>query len=992
MEFEEGETRGTIKRCSMSPATRSPDLLKAASPVFLLMTFLLLLLSLSAPAAAQDNPETLLYAQDFEQQPLEGWQLDTGWEIVEEDSSVLSGSGHTWARLDEDPYNDMRLRFRLNITGAGRVHVNVHLLGQTRYFIGFNRDNIYLSKQLSAEEFTGDLGAAPGLRQGWQQIEITLTGPTLTVQVNDQVVMNYTDPDPLESGRVAFETLDENRVLIDDMEIWGPKPVSQGSTWIRTGGPSGGLGYDVRMVPGNPDTIYVSDGYAGVFLSRDGGDSWQPSNEGITTRKGDSQDSIPVFCLTLEPHDPDIVWVGTEHNARIFKSVDGGETWQEMTSNIRDAFFEGLTFRGFTVHPDTSDIVYTAAELHSWANGHENLIGREFEMVQGIVYRTMDGGETWQEVWRGDNLARYIWINPQNPDVIYISTGIFDREAANSDPEAGLPGGEGVLKSTDGGETWLHANQGLENLYIGSLYMNPANPDILLAGAGNNQYFQGNGIYLTTNGAATWEHMLSDQNIESVEFFEPDPSIAYAASDQMVYRSEDGGETWQEVSGLDWGPDGVRVGFPIDLQIDPRDPDRLFANAYGGGNFVSEDGGRSWQASSKGYTGAQVRALAVHPEQPAVIYAAARSGLFLSTNGGEDWTGISFPPAKVMEWNAVAVNPADPLHVASGNNWNQDLLISSDGGAAWEATYSRVIREMTGISAVVFAPSDPEILYAATSGFYSAGTFDPWMAGTGIHRSQDGGRTWESANSGLTENAGVSDLLVDPHDPQIVFAASTTDGLLLTRNGGASWAQLQNGLPEQGCRSVAFHPENTAFLLAGFERGSIYASSDGGETWQRSAHGMPPEASIRSIVFDPLNPDIVYAADIQSGVYRSTDHGAGWRLINEGLRTRAVNDLAISADGAHLYAATEGEGVYRLDLNGEPPGTAEAILPEPATPQEGLEANTPEDLAVSEEQEAAAPETAADPVSKPGLCSSVVLFPLLFGGVVLGLRRRNLLR
>ena len=89
--------------------------------------------------------------------------------------------------------------------------------------------------------------------------------------------------------------------------------------WIRTGGPLGGLGYDVRMHPDNPDLMYVTDAYAGVFISEDGGLTWQPSNEGITDRSGESQDAIPVFCLTIDPHNPDIIWSGTQYSGGIFE-------------------------------------------------------------------------------------------------------------------------------------------------------------------------------------------------------------------------------------------------------------------------------------------------------------------------------------------------------------------------------------------------------------------------------------------------------------------------------------------------------------------------------------------------------------------------------------------------------------------------------------------------------------------------------------------------
>ncbi len=224
-------------------------------------------------------------------------------------------------------------------------------------------------------------------------------------------------------------------------------------TWVRTGGPLGGLGYDVRMRPDGPDNMLVTDAYAGVFRSADGGVTWQPSNTGITIRTGTSGDAIPVFCLTIDPHDNDIVWAGTQYLRGIFRSADGGKTWTQRNNGVVEP--DGITFRGFTVDPRSSDIVYAAAELSSWQwNSGTPKPGREFDLTKGVVYKTTDGGATWTAVWRGDNLARYIWIDPDHPDTVYVSTGIFDREAANSNPNdaaKATPGGEGIVKSTERG-------------------------------------------------------------------------------------------------------------------------------------------------------------------------------------------------------------------------------------------------------------------------------------------------------------------------------------------------------------------------------------------------------------------------------------------------------------------------------------------------------------------------------------------------------------
>jgi photosystem II stability/assembly factor-like uncharacterized protein len=943
--------------------------------------FILLLLSVGS-AMAQD--EVLLYSQDFESGKPQEWNLEPGWEIVEGDTGhVLAGEGHFWANLTKGSWRDYRFRFKIKLSADAAVHANFRLRdGPIRYFIGLNEGELNLAKQLGEAGFSDTLASAGGLSGGWNTVEITGYGPTITVLVNDQVVMTYTDPEPLLRGGIAFESLTDSQVQIDDVEIWGPAQLptptmSSGIQWVRTGGPLGGLGYDVRMHPDNPDVMFVTDAFAGVFKSTDGGETWFPSNNGITTRSGASGDAIPIFSLTLDPNDPNIVWVGTQNVRGIFKSLDGGQTWEEKTNGIHD--YEGITFRGFSIDPHSSDIVYAAGELSSWlwARGLGESTGREFDKTMGVVYKTTDGGENWTQIWRGDNLARYIWINPQDSDVLYLSTGIFDREAANSDDETDTPGGVGVLKSTDGGQTWEQINNGITNLYVGTLFMHPENPEVLLAGSSNNAYYDGGGVFLTTNGGASWEKVLND-GVQSVEISTSNPMIAYAGNPGFIYRSADGGRTWQTIQSeeeMGWGPPGVEAGFPIDFQVDPRDPQRIFANNYGGGNFMSEDGGVTWMEASRGYTGAQVRAIDVSPEAPARVFAVARSGIFSSYDGGEHWIGLNNEQAFGLEWNALAIDPDNSQHILAANNWFGGIYESWDEGQSWEHTdIPRV--DMQGWRKIAFAPSDAGIVYAASGAFFSAGSFDPNIPASGIAISRDGGSSWEYANDSLTENTHIADLTIHPIDPQVVYAASPKSGLFKTSDGGGNWVRLE-GLPEHGRpRSITIHPSQPEILFTGMGLGGLYRSNDSGNSWEPITVGLPPEASIKSIIFNPTDHNQMFLADSFSGVYRSNDGGQTWFAINGGLRTRAVNSLAISSDGLHLFAGTQGEGVFRLDLDGVPPeGSAP---PSPSSLQEEPSSSLEEGSPSGEDDEG----------PSSGFPCPSVLAPLAFIGVVLVWRRK----
>jgi photosystem II stability/assembly factor-like uncharacterized protein len=341
-----------------------------------------------------------------------------------------------------------------------------------------------------------------------------------------------------------------------------------------------------------------------------------------------------------------------------------------------------------------------------------------------------------------------------------------------------------------------------------------------------------------------------------------------------------------------------------------------------------------------------------------------------------------------MEWNMVGIDPSNPQHLIAETNWGNKLLNSTNGGYKWNSVYG-FGEQRIGWRAVAFAPSNTRIVYAGSAGYFSAGSFDGSQPGQGIYISRDGGYTWQAANDSNSQNAHVASLAVDPTNPQIVYAATSGSGLLKTSNGGQSWTRL-TGLwsNQERVISVAINPADPDNLFLGIERGGLFISMDGGNTWKHSIKGLIPEGSIASIVFDPTRPlEVMYLADLSSGVYSSVNGGANWTVINNGLRMRAVNALAISADGQHLYAATEGEGAFRLDLNGQPPESVSLPTPSPTItypPTAIPEVSTPTSEAVA--TPAAGPT--ATPGTKPGICGGAAMISLAIIGLT-WLRRRR---
>ena len=706
--------------------------------------------------------------------------------------------------------------------------------------------------------------------------------------------------------------------------------------WIKTGGPIGGLGYDVRF--SSNDTygkkiVYVTDNYSGINVSLDGGNFYVASNEGITARTGDSGDAIPVFSLTVDPNNPQIIWAGLKDVSGCYKSTDGGKSWHDMSPRGRGKF----VFRGFAVMPENSKIVFAAGEVPM------NNPGKGFDRVQGRIYRSTNGGNSWKIVWDGPDLTRYILINPKNPLIIYASCGIFDREADNSDckkPLSNNPespdfyryrGGVGVLKSIDGGNSWQELNRrnGLTDLYVGSLVMHPKNPEILLAGAGNisaspyqlgEKWHYTGGVFLTTDGGRSWSKTLKDDIITSVEFSPSNPSIAYAAGRHSFYFSNTGGKSWEKVAGFQypWGPPGVVSGWPIDILVDPDLPNTLFVNNYGGGNVKSTDGGKNWTLSSRGYTGALMFDSEIHPYNSDIIYVGARSGLFRSSNGGKSWEGLSYPKAVFAESYSVALHPKRPNIVLASQEIEGRLYRSVDSGKSWKMVF-RLPKQTSptgwnyGFKRIVFSPSNPQIVYAASC--QKSNLLVKRKDGKGVFQSVDGGINWHPAQPANSPLSGfsVNDIAVHPKNHNIVYAATAMDGIYKTTDSGKSWIKLIT-LRFKDIRCVALDPHSPDTVYAGIQRGIVFVSHNGGSTWDPMPNGMEPMASIWSIVIDPSDSRIVWAGSRHHGVYRWDYIEQRWIQFNKGLSTRAIVDIAISRDGRILYATTTGEGVFRLQL------------------------------------------------------------------------------
>jgi photosystem II stability/assembly factor-like uncharacterized protein len=386
------------------------------------------------------------------------------------------------------------------------------------------------------------------------------------------------------------------------------------------------------------------------------------------------------------------------------------------------------------------------------------------------------------------------------------------------------------------------------------------------------------------------------------------------------------------------GPDG---GAVLALAADPGVPGTVYAGTDRSGVWKSVDGGVHWACASEGLDSPSVLALAAVPGTPGVVYAGTPIGIFKTADGGATWQLVwsaAHGPGDLFTSRvlSLAAAPGDPEAVWAGTN-HGEVLRTSDGGLTWSTDFTTP----GGVSDLDIAPGDPSTVYAVAGGsLYRRGTTGSWTrlidstgpaipsalaidpenprvlylaAQFGVWKSEDAGATWRRPppidDVSLSQ---VVSLLVDPSDPSIVLAGTSSGGLFRSVDAGVTWARVP-GLPQTGGASLAVDPARPGTVWLGSSGLGVFASHDSGRTWVASRNGLAASQALAA-AFDPFRPRTLYAGLVQTGVHRSTDAGAIWRQTNTGIMPsggsygRIVLDLAVhpTQPGTLYAAATSG--------------------------------------------------------------------------------------
>jgi photosystem II stability/assembly factor-like uncharacterized protein len=694
-------------------------------------------------------------------------------------------------------------------------------------------------------------------------------------------------------------------------------PLFKGMKYRSIGPFRGGRSLTAAGIPGDPTTYYFGATGGGVWKSTDGANTWSPVFD---------KDGAPsIGSIAVAVSDPNVVYVGTgeacirgniSHGDGVWKSVDAGKSWKSV--GLKDTRAIGKVI----VNPHNSDIVFVAALGHPFGPNTER-----------GVFRTTDGGKTWDKVlYKDENTGAIdVAFDPQNPNILFAA--LWEARRTPWTLSSGGPG-SGVYRSTDGGSAWKRLEgHGLPKGPYGR---------IGLAVAANSERVyaiieakEGGGLYRSDDAGDTWDLVNGSHGLVQRAWYymhviaDPqDPNTVYVA-DVEFFKSTDGGRNFNKIK----VPHGDNHG----LWIDPKNTRRMIASNDGGAT-VSLDGGKSWTREDNQPT-AQFYHVITDTRTPYYVYGAQQDSSTVAIAsrsddgaiGRDDWYAVGGGEA-----GYIAPNPTDPNIVYAGDyqgnitrfdrRTNQVKSI-----AVWpELSDARgaagLDHRFQWTAPIVTSPHDPNTIY---------------YGGERVFKTTDGGTHWEAISGDLTRNdkskqqpsggpVTVDDTGTEYYDTvfsiapsplaKVLIWAGTDDGLIqLTRNEGKNWTNVTpKDLAEWSRVSLieaSPHDAGTAYVAIDRHQNDdlapyIYKTSDYGTTWSRITTGIPEGAFVRAVREDPKKKGLLYAGT-ERGIFVSFDDGAHWRSLQINLPITPIHDLVIKNDD--LVVATHGRAFWILD-------------------------------------------------------------------------------
>ena len=688
--------------------------------------------------------------------------------------------------------------------------------------------------------------------------------------------------------------------------------------WRNIGPVRGGRSIASTGVPSRPLEYYFGAVGGGLWKTVDGGTTWNPVTDGQIH-------SSSVGAVAVAESSPDTVYIGMGEACirgnimqgdGVYKSADAGKTWKHVGLGDTQVIARIL------VHPTDPDLVYVAAFGHPAGPNDER-----------GVFRSKDGGKTWQKILFRNNRAGAIdlVIDRNNPKVLYAA--LWEAYRVSWQMSSGGPG-SGLFKSTDGGDTWIEItrNKGLPEGVIGRI-------GVAISGADSNRVFalvenENGGIFSSDDGGATWTRISEDRRLRQRAFYythiyaDPKNRDTIYVLNTGFYKSTDGGKTYKTIR--------VPHGDNHDLWIDPNNPLRMINSNDGGGN-VSVNGGESW--TGQDFPTAQLYHVATTRDFPYHVCGAQQDNSTVcvpSQQQGRGSIGVSMYAVGGGESGYIAPHPTKPNLFYAGS---QGALITrfdrSNGQVRDVQPYPRFFSGEPSSALkerwqwtfpIVFSPHDPNVLYISSQHLW---------------KTTDDGQSWEKISPDLTradpKTLGPSGgpITGDMNGPE-VFATIFTiapsklergtiwtgsdDGLVwVTQDEGKKWSKVTpSGLPDLARVSIidaSPHKPGTAYVAAknylqDDRAPYIFRTRDYGKSWTRIVRGIRAGDYVHAVREDTQRAGLLYAGT-EHGIYVSFDDGENWQPLSLNLPDTQVSDIVV--EQKDLVIATHGRSLYVLD-------------------------------------------------------------------------------
>ena len=683
---------------------------------------------------------------------------------------------------------------------------------------------------------------------------------------------------------------------------------------------------DIVIHPENENVWYVTAGSGGVWKTENSGTTWKSIFDG--------QKSYSIGCISLDPQNPNIIWVGTGENVGgrhvaygdgIYKSEDGGNSWKNMGLKKSEHLSKII------VHPNNSNIIWVASQGPLWSKGGER-----------GVYKSIDGGKTWQQTlgdseWVG---ATDLLIDPRNSDLLYAATWQRHRTVAGY-----LGGGPGtaIYKSYDGGDNWIKLKKGLPKSNMGKigLVLSPQKPDVIYAAIELDR--RTGGVYKSENQGGSWKKMSdavaggTGPHYYQELYASPHNFDEIYLADNYMQVSFDGGKTFVRMNETEKHVDNHAVAFKS------SDKNYILVGCDGG-LYESFDKTKNWKFIDN-LPLTQFYKIAVDDNKPFYnIYGGTQDN---NTQGAPSRTD-NIHGIRNSDWFIIlggdghqpATEPGNPNIVYAqwqrGNLNRHDRLTGENINIKPQPEFGEKTERFNWDAPILVSPHNPKRLYFASQR---------------VWKSEDRGDSWETISEDLTNNieristpfygskqkwnnawdvramsnySTITSLSESPIQEGLIYAG-TDDGIIqMTENGGESWKKINykkfSGLPETAFVNdikTDLFDKNTVYVVFdnhkyGDYNPYIYKSKNKGFTWQKLTNNLPDNTILWRLVQDHKNKNLLFLGT-EFGVYFTNNGGDEWIKLKGGLPNISVRDIAIQKNENDLVLGTFGRGIYVLD-------------------------------------------------------------------------------